>query len=159
MISFDENNMKFNYRVGAIIISADKKRVLLHTIKGYDFFLLPGGRVEWLEDSESAIKRELAEELGLEVKNCRLRQVLENFFKFRGINYHEISHNFVIELTDDQAVESKEIFCGLEGEKYIFQWFDVDKLDKVKIKPNILKDTIKNYNDSIKFEIFKEIKI
>lgn len=42
MISFKEENKKFNFRVSAIVLNKNKTKVLLHTIKGYDFYLLPG---------------------------------------------------------------------------------------------------------------------
>ena len=48
MISFKEENKKFNFRVGAVIINSDKKKVLLHTIKGFGFYLEKGNRA-WLE--------------------------------------------------------------------------------------------------------------
>lgn len=157
MISFLENNKKFNFRVGAIIISQDKKRVLLHTIKGYDFYLLPGGRVEWMEDSVKAIRRELKEEIGLENITLRLRFNLENFFTFMDIQYHEVSNNFVVELDDKHKfLEEYDEFLGVEGEKYIYKWFNFDEIDSINIKPKVLKDVIKNYKDSFEYRIVEE---
>ena len=62
MISYKEEQNKFNFRVGAIIKKENK--VLIHRLKNFDFWLLPGGRVEMLEDTKKAILRELNEELG-----------------------------------------------------------------------------------------------
>ena len=44
MISYQEGDAKFNFRVSAIILNQSRDSVLIHTIKGYDFWLLPGGR-------------------------------------------------------------------------------------------------------------------
>ncbi|MDR2411927.1 MAG: NUDIX domain-containing protein [Candidatus Peribacteria bacterium] len=152
MLSFKEKNKKFNFRVGAIIISIDKQKVLMHTIAGYDFYLLPGGRVNWLENSVDALKRELREELGLTNINPVARLNLENFFNFSGMEFHEISNDFVIELTDDHKfLEEKEQFFGEEGEKYIFKWFPIEKIDNVNIKPALLKEVIKSHNESYQF--------
>lgn len=157
MISFKEENNKFNFRVGAIIVSRDRKKVLLHTIKGYDFYLLPGGRVEMNEDSASAIKRELKEELGLEDIEPSLRLYLEDFFKFNDENYHEFSINFLVLLDDKNAfLENLEEFLGVEGEKYIFKWVDIDKIDSFTMKPSIMKKIIKNYDGQCEHIILHE---
>ena len=157
MISFKEGSNKFNFRAGAIIVSGDKKRVLLHTIKGYNFYLLPGCRVEWLEDSVSAIRRELKEELGLENITLRLRLNLESFFNFNEINYHEISNNFVVELDDrHKFLEEYDEFLGVEGENYIFKWVPFDELDSQIMKPNYLKEVIKNYQEGFEYKILND---
>ena len=152
MISFKEDGKKFNFRVGAVILSQDKKKVLLHTIKGYDFYLLPGGRVEWLENSYDAIKRELQEELN--IKNLEPRPIAyyENFFNFLNTDFHEISNNFVIVLDKENAfLEKSNEFFGVEGEKYIYKWVDIDKLDELVLKPYILKEIILNYDKPMSF--------
>lgn len=154
MISFKEDGKKFNFRVGAVILSKDKKRVLLHKIDTYDFYLLPGGRVEWLESTIDAIKRELEEEIGLSNISPKPVGTFENFFSFMDLKFHEVSYNFVVELNDNhKELEKNKKFFGKEGPKYIFEWFDIDKLDKVNLKPEILKDYILNYNQPISYSI------
>lgn len=157
MISFKEENKKFNYRVGAIIISSDKKKVLLHTIKGFDFYLLPGGRVEWMEFSTDAIKRELKEEINLENIHPRPRLFMENFFTFKDVEFQEVSNGFVVELDSKHAaLEKHSDFTGVEGEKYIFKWVDIDKIDDYTIKPSIWKNIIKNYNGDFEYITLEE---
>jgi 8-oxo-dGTP pyrophosphatase MutT (NUDIX family) len=152
MISFKEENKKFNFRVGAVIISSDKKKVLLHTIKDFGFYLLPGGRVEWMEFSKQAIIRELEEELNVKNINPRERLFLENFFKFKDVEFQEISNNFVVELEETNAfLEQQNQFCGVEGEKYIYKWVDIADIDNYVIKPSLLKDVIKNYNGAFEY--------
>ena len=75
------NNNSFHSRSSAIIYNKDKTKVLLFKVDdGRDFYLLPGGRIEFNEDSLSAIKREIKEEIGydLEYKLCGIE---ENFLK------------------------------------------------------------------------------
>lgn len=159
MISFKEENKKFNYRVGAIIISSDKKKVLLHTIKGYGFYLLPGGRVEWLEFCKDAISRELEEEVGLSNIMPKERLFLEDLFVFNGVEFQEISNNFVVELSSEHnALEAKEEFIGIEGDKYIYKWINIDEIDNYIIKPSILKQTIKNYKGAYEYIMLEERK-
>lgn len=72
MISYEQKEKKFNFRVGGILESPDRKKVLIHRLSNFNFWLLPGGRVEMLEDTENAILREIQEELGVtsEIINC-----------------------------------------------------------------------------------------
>ena len=55
MISYEQKEKKFNFRVGGILESPDRKKVLIHRLSNFNFWLLPGGRVEMLEDTENAI--------------------------------------------------------------------------------------------------------
>lgn len=159
MISFKEDNKKFNFRVGAIILNRDKTKVLLHTIEGYGFYLLPGGRVEWLEDCKTAIKRELEEEIGLVNIESRERLFLENMFLFNNIEFQEISMDFIIELDDrHKNLEEKEEFCGVEGTKYLYKWVEIKDIDKFTIKPMVLKKIIKNYGSNFEYLIYDERK-
>lgn len=152
MISFKEDGKKFNFRVGAVILSHDKKRVLLHTIKGYGFYLLPGGRVEWLENSTDAIKRELNEEIGLSNIDLKPIASYENFFNFMDIDFHEVSNIFVVELNESNCgLEQQKRFYGSEGEKYIFEWFNIDELNSITLKPEALREIIENTDKPFAF--------
>lgn len=152
MISFQEDGKKFNFRVGAVIISNDKKKVLLHTIAGFGFYLLPGGRVEWLENSYDALKRELEEELNLKDISPKPIVTYENFFNFKDSDFHEVSNIFLVELNDiHKDIEKDQKFFGVEGEKYIYEWHDIDKLSDVNLKPAVLKEIVENRNKSYAF--------
>lgn len=91
MISYEENTNKFNFRVGGIIESPDKKKILIHRLSNFDFWLLPGGRVEMLEDTKKAILREIEEELGIKVTIDRLVAITESFFDIKSSTYHELA--------------------------------------------------------------------
>lgn len=57
-IDFKNNDNRFVARVSAIIFNEDKSKILLFGVDdGRSFYLLPGGRIEFFEDSLSAIKR------------------------------------------------------------------------------------------------------
>jgi ADP-ribose pyrophosphatase YjhB (NUDIX family) len=81
MISFDIGGARFNYRV--VGIALDGNRVLLHRAEMDDFWSLPGGRGEILEPSEETLKREMMEELSIEIRVDRSVWVVENFFKYK----------------------------------------------------------------------------
>ena len=62
----DENN-RFGARVSGIIYNKDKTKIFMQRQGNRDFYMFPGGRIELHEDSHSAIKRELKEEIGISV--------------------------------------------------------------------------------------------
>lgn len=156
MISFKEGKDKFNFRVGAIIKRGDK--VLIHRLKKFNFWLLPGGRVEMLEDTENAVLRELEEELGFKIgvdlKEKKLKCIIESFFEFNGENYHEISFNYEIHLISDKYDVEGE-FKGLEGEDYIYKWVSLAEFETVNFKPEYLKSEIIK-NDEMFRHIIKD---
>ena len=147
MIAFQQGNDKFNFRVSAIILDPTKQLVLIHKIKDRDFWLLPGGRMEMLESTESGISRELNEELG--IKSCKKRLVIisENFFHFNQQSYHELGFSYLIKLSKNSKLLKKDgIFEGIEGDKYLFKWHRIDKLHELNFQPHFLVKEIQNIN-------------
>ena len=139
-IDFEKDNYRFNARASAIILNKDKSKVLLFKVEdGRDYFLLPGGRIEFYEDSLTAIKREIMEELGYTI-DFSLCSIQENFveknnqkitqycFCYKGIYYGDIDN---------------EKFVCKDNDKQYFYWIDVNKLSNYKIYP---KSTIKLIN-------------
>ncbi len=89
MICFDQGTRRFNYRVVGVAIHDDS--VLLHRAAGESFWTLPGGRAEHGETAEQTIRREMLEELETDVHVDRLLWVVENFFEYDGLSYHELA--------------------------------------------------------------------
>ncbi len=140
MISYLEEDKKFNFRVGAIILNEDKTKVLLHKFENFDFWLVPGGRVEMLEDTKTSLAREIREEISVESKVECLLLNSETFFNFRNVNYHEIGYYYSVKLEDNKFYK-KEEFLGIEGDKKLYyKWFAINDLNKVNIKPKFLTD-------------------
>jgi ADP-ribose pyrophosphatase YjhB (NUDIX family) len=88
------------------IIKADGN-ILVCRKKGEEYYFLPGGHVEFGETSEYALKRELWEELDLEVKNSRFIGGSEHMFTEDGVRRHEINLAFEVE-TEQTKTESRE---------------------------------------------------
>lgn len=57
--------------VGALIHNAEGKMLLVRTHKWSNFWGIPGGKIQWGETSEDALKREIWEETGLRLKGIR----------------------------------------------------------------------------------------
>ena len=131
-ISFLEKNEKFNFRVAAIIFDDDRSHILIHKKIYNDFWMLPGGKVQFGEDTLHGIKREIDEEIGLK-GDYKLAYVCENFFKLQGINYHEICMFYYMiackKISMEQFIDSKE------SNDQVFKWISKNNIKKYNIEP------------------------
>lgn len=142
-IILNKENYKFIYRVSVVIFNKDASKVLLFNVEGRDFYMTVGGKVAEKEESLTAIKREVKEELNYELTNYRLLAVSEEFVESKG------SYNQQIDLIY-QATYNDEIttsyFKGLEGAWINFEWIDIKNLNSYKIYPHQIVEAIKNPN-------------
>lgn len=137
MVCVDINEITFTLRVGGIALRDN--RVMLNKGVNEPYWFIPGGHIEEGEDSQSAIVREMREEIGQDIKIRGLSCVVENFFINKGKKYHEIGIYYSIEVPEPW-----------EGSRYIkdgngeleYRWLDIDKLDKEAICPGIFKEII-----------------
>ncbi|MFP4343737.1 MAG: NUDIX hydrolase [Anaerolineales bacterium] len=139
MITFTQGKTTFIYRAAAVALS--EGQVLLHRSERDDFWSLPGGRVEFGEPAELAIRRELREELGVETRTERLLWVVEQFFEIEDERYHELGLYFLISLPPSLAPTRMPVPCyGDEaGLRLSFRWFMLETLPGLPIKPAFLK--------------------
>jgi ADP-ribose pyrophosphatase YjhB (NUDIX family) len=66
---------RFNYRIVGVAMRGEEEQdqceVLLHRAVTDDFWALPGGRAELLEPADATLRREMREELGVELRELR----------------------------------------------------------------------------------------
>ncbi len=143
MVQFDSGNSRFLMCTRGIAL--DEGRVLLFNVIGWDWWALPGGRVEIQETSENTLIREMQEELNTTVKVGRLVWIVENFFKENERSYHEISMYYLMELPAASAViNSPEHTCKDGPVTLRFRWFLVHELDKINLRPAFLRKSLQN---------------
>ena len=65
-LTIDIGNYRLNVRAAALIIHNNK--VLTHRNINKDHYCIPGGRIEIGESSEETVKREIQEELNVEIE-------------------------------------------------------------------------------------------
>lgn len=138
---YNNDKTVFNYRTCGVIF--DGKRILLHRRKNDDFWALVGGRVQMLESSDCAIKREIDEELDEDIEINRLLWTVEQFFTIDDTHYHEIATIYLLTLPNQSWILNQNVdFNGPEGERLIYKWFNIDDLNNLNIKPNFLKENL-----------------
>ena len=149
MITFEEGGSMFNCRVAGIALSGD--RVLLSRAEMNDSWYLPGGRVELLETTEDALKREMQEELGVEIHIERLVWVVEYSFASDGRNYHELAFYYLMTFVHGSHLYDRgKPFPGdEEGIKLIFRWHRIDELGEILLYPSFLQEKLSAIPETI----------
>lgn len=110
----------------AVVFDKDRKIALFHsTVKHYH--KLPGGGVEEGEDLETALRRELFEEIGCAVENIRELAVIEEYRN--NFNLHQFSHCFTADLSGEKGVPHLEEDEIAEG--FVTEWLDLDEAIKI----------------------------
>ena len=137
------NNQKLNIRACAIIIHDNK--LLVHNNVNESHVALVGGRVKIGESSEQTIRREIMEEMGKEIEIMEYVSTIENFFEADDMPYHEIMFVYRVDFKNEEDKKIIETIHNVEGEDELrYDWIDLDKIDEYPLKPDILKDLLRN---------------
>lgn len=145
-ITFEKNNMIFNYRVAIVI--KNNNFVLIQKDDRVSHITLPGGRCELGETTKETAIREFEEETNIKCKFKKDLEIIENFFvsSFNQKKYHEILFVLELEFVDKNNYKLKEIKNVEEKKKdhlkYI--WIDIKNLKKSNFKPEIIINSINN---------------
>ncbi len=99
--------------VGALIVNAEGKFLMVKTHKWSHKWGIPGGKIKYEESSEAALEREILEETGLRVKKIRFAMVQDcigstEFYKkahFLLLNYIAWTDDFKVTLNDEAEEE------------------------------------------------------
>lgn len=131
-IDFEKDNNRFNARASAIILNSDKSKVLLFRVEdGRDYFLLPGGRIEFNEDSLTAIKREIKEELNYDM-DFKLCSIQENFVTKNDMRITQ--YCFCYKGIYEGEIKEDRFVCR-DNENQYFYWVDIDNISDYKVFP------------------------
>ena len=151
MISIKEDNTRFSARAGAIIYNEDRTKVLLENQD--KFYRFPGGRIDFGEDSKTAILRELKEELGIDLK-LNLKYIAEMVLNISTIRYHEIGFYFMTFISEKMISNN---FDSLDDDNH-FEWVNVSELDKYDVVAKPIKEKVMNgfLNDDLEYMVYTE---
>lgn len=157
VIQFDQGTHRFNYRVAGVAIHDGK--VLLQTAAGESSWALPGGRAEMGEAAEDTLKREMREELATDVEVLRPLWVVENFFDYAGLSYHELGLYFLIRFPAGSPVLTE---CPLEswdgGTRLEFRWHPLETafLSKLPLLPSFLASSLSTIPGSVTHVVHRD---
>ena len=112
-----------NVRVGAIIRKAGK--LLMVANDRVDYYYSVGGRIQFGESAEDAVRREVREETGWELQVDRLGFIHEGFFtgdmgKTAGAPIYEIAFYFYMQVPED--FEPRRESLAAEGRGEYLAW-------------------------------------
>jgi len=122
------------YEICARALIRKEGKVLVCRFKGRSFYFFPGGHVEFSEKAEDALKRELKEELDLEIEKMEYMGTVENIYEEDGDKHHEI--NLIFSVGVRGKVTDKSMEDDLE-----FFFLDETDLFKEKILPLAMRDS------------------
>ncbi|GEM86438.1 NUDIX hydrolase [Meiothermus granaticius] len=145
MIEFDQNGTRFYYRVAGVAIK--EGQVLLCRHPSGSYWVLPGGRVIPREDSKTALRREIREELCLEATIGPLLWVVENFFELNHRIYHELGLYYRMEVPLELSSETFVVLSASIGLE--FGWFRLDQLPNLNLQPPFLRQALRNPPTSV----------
>lgn len=137
----------FKFRVAGLLKCDDK--FLFVKMNKNEFFCLPGGHVELAEDTESAVLREMEEELGFPIKISRYLGNAQNIFIGRdGKKFHELGFYYEVVAENENDI-NKQDYVRLENDKGFiqnleFKWFSLEDLKNEDIRPEFVLDMLKS---------------
>jgi len=138
--------------VRAIIIKENK--ILLARQIGCNYTFLPGGHIEFGETAETALLRELDEEIGISGKCGRFLCTIENIFTdARGAKCHEAALYFIF------VPGLKYRPCDfVSKESHLeFIWAEIEEAGSFNLKPDILEGIIQKLSLNKKPDRFYSI--
>lgn len=141
-ISFKTVEGRFNYRVAGLIVRDNK--LLIMQDKGQPYYYVPGGRIKMHEKSEDAVKREVQEELGVEVIVNRMLWVNENFFEEATLQerFHEVCFFYLLELKTNGTLTDDEFVVDEDGKVHTYYWKSLDEIKNINLYPQFLREKI-----------------
>ena len=139
-ISIKATAGEFNYRVAAMIVH--EAHILVMQDEGIPHDYLPGGRVHLHEPAETALSRELREELDIDIPPHQLTVIAESFFTIDSTRYHEMCLYFLMEAPPELLIRGDR-FTRVEGsEVHHFRWVKFEELRHLSFYPIFLKERI-----------------
>lgn len=143
-LTFKTETGVFNYRVCAVIKHNGRLLAMKNNYSSY--YYLPGGRVNMHENSDSAIKRELKEELDIDVNIVQPLWVVQSFFveDESKDKFHEICIYYLVDISDTELINHQRFQGIVTWNNEVFEWLDIDTIGEKYLYPLFIKERINN---------------
>lgn len=127
----------FSTAVSMVVMNKSKDKILLIKQYGKNNFVLVAGYVNKGEDAETAVVREVSEELGLEVVEL----------KFNKSKYFKPSNTLMLNFS---CVVNDESLNNINEEVDYAQWFSFEDAIKNIMDKSLAKEFLENFLDNKK---------
>lgn len=131
-------------RCRALIVNNEKLLVVKHS-EEFDYYALPGGKIEVGENPLECIKRELKEELGVEVKEVKLTYV----YRWVKEATNEENLEFIFIIPDSESF----VDISAKERSHAFEIIDMKWMEKdseIKVLPEFIKKEFKENGFDLK---------
>jgi ADP-ribose pyrophosphatase YjhB (NUDIX family) len=120
-------------------------------VKGETFYRPLGGGIEFWERGEDALRREIREELGVELVDVRYTATLENIFVHESRRGHEIVLLYEATLADPSLYERETIAVNENGETLAARWMPLRafQADGPPLYPDGLPELLANEDATV----------
>jgi len=105
-------------------------KILLCRRKEADYFFFPGGHIDFGEKAEETLKREMQEEIGMDISKLEFIGTNENYFAQNGDVHHEFNLVFSGEIPAGEVVAKEDYLT--------FEWKDLASIQSEKLYPEAL---------------------
>ena len=137
--------------------------MLVHRAEDEPIWTFPGGRAEFGETSAETLKREMNEELGVDVSVGPLLWIIENFFRYEGKKWHELGFYYRMELPANFPFHRSEIVHRIRDGKndLEFRWVEATTkaLMALDVPPYCIAGEIENLPQSPRHLVWDDGKL
>ncbi|MBF9014781.1 MULTISPECIES: NUDIX domain-containing protein [unclassified Oceanispirochaeta] len=94
----------------AVLVKVEKRYIILRRGRepGKGMLDLPGGFIDPGESAEDSCRREIKEELGVEISNLRYISSHPNIYPYKDVTYHTCDMFFIAECMDKNFVRQED---------------------------------------------------
>ena len=132
-----------NFKIRACGVIKQGNKILTQKMTDYNGVCFPGGHVQIGETSETAVKREIKEELYIDTNILKLLCVNENiYFSKSGKTAHEIGFYYLLEPITPLPEIDFSLDETSEGKTQEFKWIEISNIDSGILQPYFLGEII-----------------
>ncbi|TWB60977.1 ADP-ribose pyrophosphatase YjhB (NUDIX family) [Rhizobium sp. ERR 922] len=146
LIRLNAGSQRFQMRIAGL--GFRDGHVLVHRAVHETFWTFPGGRAEIGETSEETLRREMMEEIGVNVTVGRLLWSVENFFHYEEMDWHELGLYYLMEIPADFPFDPAKIVHRIQdgADELEFKWVRATReaLVALDIPPYFIAEEIEN---------------